>query len=68
MNIYAPSGHKVQFLDRNGYEHELTEARNVFVKGQTLTVQKTNVGSFRTGVEFQEYPGKWFNSVMFEDA
>lgn len=68
MNIYASRGHKVRFLDRNGYDNELTEARNLFVKDQILTVDHTEVGSWRTSVVFEEYPGKYFNSVMFEDA
>lgn len=60
MDIYACPGTKVQFLGENGYEFELT-----FENGQVLTIKRIEVGDWKSSVEFVEYPGKRWNTVMF---
>lgn len=66
MDIYSPKGTKVIFLDKNGYEHHREHAKSSGMKkGDELTVSSTVVHSCSTDVYFYEYPGKYFNSVMF---
>jgi len=68
MNIYAPRGTVVEYLDTNGYDYEPIAARdNGFVKGNLYTVKSTDVGHSRTKVEFFEIKGS-YNSVMFKDV
>jgi hypothetical protein len=68
MDIYSPTGTKVKFLDENGYEFDKSAARRFFSKGQTLTVKTIAVGGWVSYVEFEECPGKMFNTVMFTEA
>lgn len=65
MDIYSTPGTVVYFLDENGYDGDREYARKYMQKGQKLTVKYVNVGGWCTDVEFEEIPGKWFNSVMF---
>ena len=65
MNIYSRAGTKVKFLDKNGYDSQREYARKFFSKGNILTVSDIEVGSFSSTVEFEEFPGKMFNTVMF---
>ena len=65
MDIYSPAGTVVYFLDENGYDSEREHAREHLVKGQVLTVSEIDVGGWSSSVEFEELPGKWFNTVMF---
>lgn len=68
MNIYAPRGAKVVFLNQNGYDHDLEHARSCgLVEGHTYTVDRTVVHSWITDVYLQEFPDIPFNSVMFRD-
>ncbi|MEK3873685.1 MULTISPECIES: hypothetical protein [unclassified Paenibacillus] len=68
MNIYAQKGDKVRFLNKNGHDWEPEKARESgLVEGVVYTVEKTEVGGFHTDVYLQEFPGKPFNSVLFED-
>jgi hypothetical protein len=67
MNIYAQNGHKVVYLDENGYEGDRNYARdNGFVKGEVYEVNYTDVGGCHTSVYFHDMIGG-HNSVMFED-
>lgn len=69
MNIYAPRGAKVVFLNQNGYDHDLEYARSCgLVEGHTYTVDRTVVHSWITDVYLQEFPDIPFNSVMFRNA
>lgn len=68
MNIYARSGDKVVFLNRNGFDSEPKRARECgLVEGEAYTVERTEVGGWHTTVYLQEYPKCGFNSVMFGD-
>lgn len=67
MDIYSESGKKVKFLGKNGYNHQLKEALEFFKPEEILTVKRTNVQNWSSTVEFKEYPGKWWNTVMFGD-
>ena len=65
VDIYVQPGTVVYYLDENGYEGDREYARKFMQKYQILTIKQTNIGGWRTVVEFEEIPGKWFNSVMF---
>lgn len=69
MNIYAARGDKVSFAHpKNGYGHDQDKAARHLVKGQTYTIDHTEVHSWHTDVFLQEFPNVSFNSVLFEDA
>lgn len=63
----SPAGRSVFFLGENGYETELENAKSIFAESQVLTVKEINVGRSSSTVEFEEFPGKEFNTVMFAD-
>ena len=63
-----PRGRKVRFLNDNGRDFEREIANQLIEEGEILTVKEIFVGTYRSTVEFVEYPGKEFNTVMFEDA
>lgn len=65
VDIYAPPGTIVYYLDENGYGSNREDARKFFTKHQKLTILRSSIGGWETEIEFEEYPGKWFNSVMF---
>ena len=65
VDIYVQPGTIVYYLDLNGYDGDREYARKFFAVGQKLTVRDSDIGGFRTELEFEEFPGKWFNSVMF---
>lgn len=63
-----PKGRKVRFLNDNGREFEREVANQLIEEGEILTVKEIFVGTSSSTVEFMEYPGKEFNTVMFEDV
>lgn len=65
MDIYGAAGTTVYFLNANGYDAERAETAKIFAEGQALTVKRIDVGDWSSRVEFEELPGKWFNTVMF---
>lgn len=52
---------------RGGYESELKKVRDYFKKNDEATIKEIYVGRSRSTVEFIEYPGVKFNSVLFSD-
>lgn len=66
-NKNPPKGRKVIFLNDNGYDYEREYANTLFPKGQILTVNEIYVGRSNSEVEFEEFPGEKFNTVMFAD-
>jgi len=68
MDIYSKPGTKVYFLGANGYEAELVDAMKIFLLGQHLTVKRIDVGSSISYVEFEEFPNRMFNTVMFNNV
>jgi hypothetical protein len=65
VDIYVHPGTVVYYLDENGYESDREYARKFMQKYQSLTVRDSDIGGFRTDLEFEELPGKWFNHAMF---
>lgn len=65
VDIYVTPGQKVFYLDENGYDSDREYARKFLSKHQELTILMSDVGGWRTEFQFEEVPGKWFNSVMF---
>ena len=62
-----PNGRKVKFLNENGHDWQLEEARKIFKEGQILEVEEIEVGGWSSKVKFADCDG-WFNTVMFEDV
>ena len=60
-------GRKVKYLNKNGYDHDRERANKFFKEGEILTVKEIYVDSWSSTVEFEEFPGKVFNTVMFTD-
>lgn len=68
MNIYAPKGHKVVFLNKGGLTHHKEYAlEKGLIEGNIYTVEKTDVDNFHTDVFLQEVESHGFNSVLFEN-
>ncbi|WP_203334338.1 hypothetical protein [Planococcus beigongshangi] len=63
----SPAGRLVYFLAHNGYPSELEHAMSIIPVNKVLTVKEIYVGRSSSTVEFKEYPGKRFNTVMFAD-
>lgn len=63
----SPAGRLVFFLAENGRDSELARAKSIIPAYKILTVKEIYVGRSSSTVEFMEYPGKRFNTVMFAD-
>jgi hypothetical protein len=63
---FPAAGDELVFVAANGYDSQREEANKFFTKDQILKVKSVEVGNWSTSVEFEEAPGKRFNSVMFE--
>lgn len=59
---------KVRFLNKNGCDSERAEARSLMEPGTICTVRCVEVEDWRSEVCFEEYPHRWFNTVMFENV
>jgi hypothetical protein len=59
-------GDQVRFLGVNGYDFELAVALETFAPNQILTVSDYSIGGWSSTLSFEEFPGKYWNSVMFE--
>lgn len=68
MTSKPPKGRKVRFLNKNGRDYERESANQLIKEGEILTVKEIFVGGSSSTVELMEYPGKEFNTVMFEDV
>lgn len=64
----SPKSRKVRFLDKNGYDADKAHARKCLKKNDVLTVHEIYVYGNYSHVEFEEFRGKRFNTVMFEDV
>jgi len=64
----SPAGRKVVFLNDNGYDIQREHANRYFSEGNILTVKEIYVGRSSSEVEFEEWPNKMFNTVMFADV
>lgn len=69
MDNNAESGTMVRFaFPTNGYLSDQEFAKQYLSEGMIYTVDFTDVGSWHTDVYLKEFPGKPFNSVLFEEA
>ena len=64
----SPKGRKVIFLNDNGYDIQREIANRYFSKNTILTIKEIYVGRGSSEVEFEEFPNKKFNTVMFADV
>lgn len=63
---WPEAGDKMRFLNENGYDVQLEQARQHFEVGKEYIVDAIVVSSFDHAIKFKEVPGTWFNGVMFE--
>jgi hypothetical protein len=69
MDIYSEEGTKVRFRNKGGYDSEPKNAVKArLVEGEIYTVNFTNVGGWSSDVILKEFPGRRFNTVMFEEV
>lgn len=71
MNIYAPEGTKVKFIEESASIAQIRWGGNddpngVLEVGEEYTVDHTDVRSSHTKLFLKEFPGKQFNTVWFE--
>ena len=64
----SPKGRKVKYLNKNGYDINREYANRYFNEGKILTIKEIWVGRSGSEVEFEEFPNKKFNTVMFADV
>jgi len=64
----SPKGRKVIFLNDNGYDIQREIANRYFSKDTILTIKEIYIGRSSSEVEFEEFPNKKFNTVMFADV
>jgi hypothetical protein len=70
MRITAPKGTKVVFLFVEAEDdREDTRKANRFLQvGKVYTVKETYPGNFTSTVEFEEFPGTRFNTILFAEV
>jgi len=61
-----PAGTLMVFLNKNGYYQEREEANDLIGEHTLVTVKECHVGSWSSNYVFEEFPGRSFNTVMFE--
>jgi hypothetical protein len=66
-SAFPRPGDKVLFLGRNGYDHQLKEARKVFLLDHIYTVESCDIGPWSSTLTFVGIDGS-YNSVMFEPS
>ena len=67
MDMYADTGHKVVFMGRGGRDEEIDNAKNILKIGSIYNVSSVDVHAFSSTVCLKEFPGRFFNQVMFEE-
>lgn len=70
MDLYTPKGAKVMLTHpQNGYPHDYPYAKSCgVVDGEVYTVEAMSVGRSSSTVTLSEFPGKRFNTVLFDNA
>lgn len=64
---FATTGDKVRFLNKHGHEYQPQAARDAgLVEGGIYTVRAEDIGRSSSTYELEEFPGRHFNTVMFE--
>ncbi|MHC4264325.1 MAG: hypothetical protein ACYSUK_00110 [Planctomycetota bacterium] len=68
MNIVTPMGDTVTFsCPEAGYPEDIIQAAKFLTEGESYIVAETYPGSQHSYVELMEFPGEYFNTVMFEN-
>lgn len=68
MPIDSAAGERMRFTGYGGYESQQQHARKYLTVDSVYTVEHIDVGEWSSTVEFKEFPGKQFNTVMFTPA
>lgn len=61
-------GNKVVFTCKSGEEQEKIKAKEILTFGEKYTINSFYMGKWHSTIELAEFPGKGFNTVMFNDA
>ncbi|QEG04176.1 hypothetical protein [Bacillus phage BC-T25] len=67
-NGHFPHGRVVKYTGKGGYDIDNEKALRYMEVNKILRVQEIYVGGWYSEVEFQEFPGVRFNTVLFEDV
>lgn len=65
MPLDSSGGEKMRFTGHGGYPSDQEHARKYLTLDGVYTVSTLDVGEWSSSVEFEEFPGKKFNTVMF---
>jgi hypothetical protein len=57
---------KIIYTGKNGYDIDKEHADKYLKVGETYTLERADVGNWRTEFYLKEFPGKSFNSVHFK--
>ena len=68
LDISAPEGTRVQFLNMGGAEWDRVHARKHLNTADTYTVKKINISGWSSNVELEGLPVITFNTVMFKEV
>lgn len=58
----------VKFLAVNGYDGEPEAASKFLEKDKVYLASRISISSSYSTVELESFPGKWFNTVMFDNV
>jgi hypothetical protein len=67
-HTWFPSGRVVFSKPNSGYDGDQELAAKHLNVGVTYIVARESIGESHSSVQLVEYPGIWFNTVLFEDA
>jgi hypothetical protein len=67
INRALQHGGEVLFIGHGGYAEERESALRWLIPGRVYNVSHIEVGQSRSRVELADFPGVWFNTVMFVD-
>ena len=68
LRLNAPRGQQVRYTDQEGFESDRIHARKYLNAEEIYTIDYIKVGSWNSTIYLKEWPGKGFNSVMFEEV
>lgn len=68
MSLDSKPGERMKFTGYGGYDYQQEQAKKLLTVGHIYTVERVDVGDWSSTVEFKEFPGENFNTVMFEAA
>jgi hypothetical protein len=68
MDIDNAAGRRVRFTGEGGYMDELGSYRSILSVGAIYTVAAVEQGNWAAFATLEEFPGRKFDAVVFEDV